>query len=77
MIRFLFVSLPFCPLFYLLYDKRRSEKENHQTLFESIGKSLSLIPFLKKLCYLRTSDFPPAFLAKLKSFLFELYYEWY
>jgi len=75
--RFAFFSFLSLSVPSFTFFKRRSEKENHQTLFESIGKSLSLIPFLKKLCYLRTSDFPPAFLAKLKSFLFELYYEWY
>lgn len=74
---FFFVSFPSRFPFYLLYDKSRSNKENHQIIIRINWEIPFPSSFLLKLFYLRTSDFPPAFLAKLKSFLFELYYEWY
>lgn len=75
MIRFLFRFFSFPFPFYLLYDKSRPKKENHQTLIR-INREISFpSSFLSKPFCLRTSDFPPAFLAKPKSCLFELYYE--
>ncbi len=75
MIRFLFRFFSFPFPFYLLYDKSRPKKENHQILIR-INREISFpSSFLSKPFCLRTSDFPPAFLAKPKSCLFELYYE--
>lgn len=75
MIRFLFRFFSFPFPFYLLYDKSRPKKENHQTLIRINRKISFPSSFLSKPFCLRTSDFPPAFLAKPKSCLFELYYE--
>ena len=75
MIRFLFRFFSFPFPFYLLYDKSRPKKENHQILIRINREIPFPSSFLLKLFCLRTSDFPPAFLAKPKSCLFELYYE--